>query len=213
MAPSLLVDLPSAFLRSIRYGVPLLFAAAVPLAVPAAAGGPFEPLVARCGSSNSDSDSDTSSGSDTNSETPEPQFELWQHPVDAPVIDGFRPPANPYGPGNRGLEYGTESGDPVSAAAPGVVAFAGQVGGRLFISIVHPSGLRATYSYLERIDVAVGDAVALGDPIAIADAGMHLTVRDDGIYIDPLPLMADYRCFTVRLVPLPDPSSPLTTIS
>ena len=26
-------------------------------------------------------------------------------PVDAPVLDPFRAPAGPYGPGNRGIEY------------------------------------------------------------------------------------------------------------
>ncbi len=36
-------------------------------------------------------------------------------PVDAPVVDGFRPPATPFGAGNRGLEYGTDPGTPVAA--------------------------------------------------------------------------------------------------
>ena len=36
-------------------------------------------------------------------------------PVDAPVVDPFRPPAGPYGAGNRGLEYGTRPGTEVRA--------------------------------------------------------------------------------------------------
>lgn len=146
--------------------------------------GPFDPRAARCGPLS---------------------LELWEHPVGAEIVDGFRPPSNPYGPGNRGLEYGTESGDVVTAASPGTVAFAGQVGGRLFVVVLHPSGLRTTYSYLDRIDIAVGAIVETGQPLALAGPGMHLTVRDAGTYIDPLPFMADYRCFIVRLVPLPDP--------
>ena len=40
-------------------------------------------------------------------------------PVDAPVLDPFRLPAGPYGPGNRGIEYDTEPGEIVLAAAGG----------------------------------------------------------------------------------------------
>ena len=40
-------------------------------------------------------------------------------PVDAPIADPFRPPAGPYGAGNRGLEYATSPGDVVRASAAG----------------------------------------------------------------------------------------------
>src|SRR5690242_4351821 len=72
-------------------------------------------------------------------------------PVDAPVIDPFRPPPNPYAAGNRGLEYGTAPGDPVRASADGIVIFAGQVGGTLHITIRHADGLRTSYSFLATI--------------------------------------------------------------
>ena len=36
-------------------------------------------------------------------------------PVSAPVIDPFRLPFGPYGPGNRGLEYATRPGQPAAA--------------------------------------------------------------------------------------------------
>src|SRR5688500_89657 len=35
----------------------------------------------------------------------------YQPPVDAPVADRFRPPATPYGAGNRGVDYDTSTGD------------------------------------------------------------------------------------------------------
>ena len=54
---------------------------------------------------------------------PPPTYRL---PVDAPVVDGFRPPTTPYGPGNRGLEYATVAGTEVRAAAGGRVTFAGR---------------------------------------------------------------------------------------
>ncbi len=40
-------------------------------------------------------------------------------PVDAPIADPFRPPAGPYGGGNRGLDYDTTAGDVVRASAAG----------------------------------------------------------------------------------------------
>ena len=43
----------------------------------------------------------------------------YSPPVDAPVVDGFRPPATPYGAGNRGIDYATVPGTPVRAAADG----------------------------------------------------------------------------------------------
>ena len=41
----------------------------------------------------------------------------YQPPVDAEVVDGFRPPATRFGAGNRGLEYATTPGTEVRAAA------------------------------------------------------------------------------------------------
>ena len=42
----------------------------------------------------------------------------YEPPVDAVVVDGFRPPATPFGAGNRGLEYGTDPGTAVAAVSP-----------------------------------------------------------------------------------------------
>ena len=36
---------------------------------------------------------------------PSPGSVIYTPPVDAPIQDPFRPPATPYGPGNRGIEY------------------------------------------------------------------------------------------------------------
>ncbi|MGH1490931.1 MAG: murein hydrolase activator EnvC family protein [Acidimicrobiales bacterium] len=154
---------------------------------------PLDPMAARCGAS--------ALGAGLVGGAP---FELWDHPVDAPIVDGFRPPSTPYGPGNLGLEYQTAAGDPVSAATSGMVSFAGQVGGPLYLVVQHESGLRVTYSFLQRIDVAVGEVLTQGQPVAEANTGFHLTVRDGPTYIDPMPFMADFQCYLVRLVPVPD---------
>ena len=52
---------------------------------------------------------------------------VYRPPVTAPILDPFRPPTTPYGPGNRGIEYATVPGTSVGAAADGVVVFAGPV--------------------------------------------------------------------------------------
>jgi len=141
----------------------------------------------------------------------------WARPVNAAVVDGFRSPQNPFGPGNRGLEYNTANGDPVTAVAAGEVVFAGQVGGTRFVVAQHGPVHKVTYGYLATVDVAVGDLVEAGDRIGGADVGFHLTVRvpatasglefgveaETDVYVDPAPLLVG-DCFVVKLVPLPE---------
>lgn len=122
----------------------------------------------------------------------------WRHPVDAPIVDYFRPPSSRYGRGNRGLEYGTTRGQPVVAVADGKVVFAGQVGGQRFVVVTHGPALRSTYAYLERIHVAVGESVVSGQRLAAAASGFHLTARRHGVYVDPLLYLG--RSWSVRLV-------------
>lgn len=112
----------------------------------------------------------------------------YDPPVQAPVVDPFRPPLDRFGPGNRGLEYGTRPGQPVRAIGDGRVAFAGQVGGRLVISIDHPDGLRSSLVGLAGLRVGVGEWVRRGQVVAHAAGSLHLGVRRDGVYLDPASL-------------------------
>lgn len=136
----------------------------------------------------------------------------WVAPVDAPVTDGFRPPPNPYGPGNRGLEYGATAGQPVVAVAPGQVGFVGPVAGRRYVVVEHRGGLRSTYGPLESTAVVRGQSVGAGEGIGTAAPGLLLTARlgsgEAQRYIDPAPLLAG-RCGRARLVPdRPAPDRP-----
>lgn len=127
----------------------------------------------------------------------------WLSPVDAPVVDPFRPPSNQYSAGNRGLEFGlTESSD-VRAVDDGRVSFAGRVGSSLFITVDHGNGLVSTLAYLDRIDVVRGQFVSLGQIVGTAGPGFHLTARLNGIYIDPALLIAGAE-IGVALVKGPD---------
>jgi len=119
--------------------------------------------------------------------------------VDAPVVDPFRPPATPYGSGNRGLEFGTAVGQVVRSAGAGVVVWAGQVGGRLYVTTAHPDRLRVSYSRLETIAVRRGDRVSKGEVIGTAGERLHVGTRLGSAYLDPAIVFGGRR--VVRLVP------------
>ena len=134
----------------------------------------------------------------------QPAPPIYEPPVAAPVSDGFRPPATPYGPGNRGLQFATSPGDTVHASADGEVVFAGPVGGSLHVTVLHVDGVRTSYSHLLGIDVHVGQSVHRGDPLGRAGSGFHLGARRGGTYIDPAGLFAG-AATRVELLPLEVP--------
>ncbi len=126
---------------------------------------------------------------------------LYRPPVDAPVVDAFRLPDGPYGAGNRGLEYTTVPGTPVRAIGDGLVVFAGVVAGNRAVTLLHPDGLRSSYSYLADVRVAVGTRVAIGQAVGTAGERLHLGVRSGGTYLDPAAL---FTATGVHLVPVGD---------
>ncbi len=126
---------------------------------------------------------------------PEPH----EPPLVAPVVDPFRPPPQPWLPGNRGIEYGPTAGITVRASASGVVTFAGQVAGNLFVTVAHDSSLRTTVGFLGEISVSAGDSVVQGQPLGIAGDRLHFSARRDGAYIDPASLFQRFET-RVRLV-------------
>ena len=146
-------------------------------------------------------------------------------PVDAPVVDPFRAPSTPYGPGNRGIDYRTEPGQPVTAAAEGEVVFAGRVGGGLHVVVRHADGVRTSYSFLATVDVARGDAVDRTTTLGTtaADRPLHFGARaplaatpGEDVYLDPLVLLGQAPAAAhdneplARLVADPHPERPLT---
>jgi len=109
----------------------------------------------------------------------------YVRPVDRPVRDPFRLPRGQYGPGNRGLEYDTAPGDPVRAIGAGRVAFAGQVAGRLVVSVDHPDGRRSSLVGLTSLTVTAGELVARGTLVGTAGPNLHLGLREGKRYVDP----------------------------
>src|SRR5438105_14819433 len=126
----------------------------------------------------------------------------YQPPVAAPVSDAFRPPAQAYGPGNRGLDYATAPGTEVRAAADGEVVFAGQVGGTLHVVVLHPDGIRTSYSFLSSIRVQRGDKVRQAQVIgSTSSQQFHFGARAGDAYIDPAMLFTSTGPPEVHLVP------------
>ena len=115
-------------------------------------------------------------------------------PVDGTIVDHFRPPACRWCPGNRGIDYATQPGDPVRASGAGVVTFAGPIGADLYVTIEHRDGLRTSYAYLATISVTEGKFVSQGAVVgtanlalgAAAGAGRRGHLRLDGARSAPL---------------------------
>ena len=123
-------------------------------------------------------------------------------PVEAPIVDPFRAPEHAFGPGNRGIEYGTTPGQVVAASAEGTIKFAGQVGGNLFVTVDHGGGLVTTVGFLDSITVGVGENVSRGQRLGTAGTSTHFSARQDGVHFNPELLFAAFE-IVVRLVPGP----------
>jgi murein DD-endopeptidase MepM/ murein hydrolase activator NlpD len=122
---------------------------------------------------------------------------LWPVNVRREVTEPFRAPAHDYGPGHRGMDIAAAPGAVVHAPADGVVAFRGVVVDRPLLTIDHGSGFVTTFEPLESA-LAAGDAVSVGDEIGTVAVGghtepgaMHLGVRWNGAYINPMPLFGE----------------------
>jgi murein DD-endopeptidase MepM/ murein hydrolase activator NlpD len=111
-------------------------------------------------------------------------------PVPGGIVDNWRPPSSPYGPGNQGVDLRAVAGEPVLAVGNGVVTFAGQVGGRLFVVIDPGAGVRITLGFLASVTVSTGQKVRNRDVVAYAKGPVHVGARMGATYIDPRPLFA-----------------------
>jgi murein DD-endopeptidase MepM/ murein hydrolase activator NlpD len=128
------------------------------------------------------------------------------------VTRAFDLPARDWQPGHRGVDLAGSPGQPVYAAAAGIVVFAGVLAGRPVVSVQHAGGLRTSYEPVQA-------AVRAGQQVAAASALGRLITGHGGCplaaclhwgamwgpaqraqYVDPLGLLA---AMPVRLKPLP----------
>jgi murein DD-endopeptidase MepM/ murein hydrolase activator NlpD len=122
------------------------------------------------------------------------------------VVRDFAPPAEPWLPGNRGVDLAGRPGERVHAAGAGVVTFAGTIAHVGVVSVT-TGALRTTYEPL-RVRVHRGESVAAGVVLGrLTSAGSHCPpttclhwglLRGDA-YLDPLALLGLEQ---VRLLPL-----------
>lgn len=119
-------------------------------------------------------------------------------PVGGRVLESFDPPATRYGRGHRGVDLAGVPGEPVLAALPGTVTFAGPVAGVTWVTVAHDGGLSTTYGGFAST-VRRGQSVALGTPLGtVTDrARLDWGARRDGRYVDPLHLLGGWRLVLV----------------
>ncbi|MDT9593867.1 M23 family metallopeptidase [Nocardioides zeae] len=131
---------------------------------------------------------------------------VWPLDPRPAVVERFDPPADPYGPGHRGVDLAGSVGQTVRAALGGRVTYAGRLAGKGVVVVAH-GATRTTYEPVTAA-VAVGDEVAAGAALGVLElAGSHCRPAvclhwgwiEGETYLDPLRLVG---AGPVRLVPL-----------
>lgn len=155
---------------------------------------------------------------------PPPVLQLWM-PVAGAIVRGFDARAGPYGPGHRGIDIAASPGESVRAPATGRVEFSGPVAGTNWVTLLVAPGVLVTLGPLLDPAVTAGQvrrrapvgrvgpghtlppAGRAGPPVGQAGSGgeatLHLGVRVNGVYVDPLLYLVDRP--RPRLAPLPEP--------
>lgn len=114
-------------------------------------------------------------------------------PVDGPVLAGFAPVGR-YA-GHWGVDLVAVPDQVVRSPGSGRVTFAGSVAGRLSVTIELGPELVATVSYLGSVSVPAGARLSQGEVVGTAGRAhgtdsVHLSVRVDGEYVDPMTLLS-----------------------
>jgi murein DD-endopeptidase MepM/ murein hydrolase activator NlpD len=131
---------------------------------------------------------------------------VWPLQPQPEVVHGFDPPDSTYGAGHRGVDLLGAVGQPVLAALPGTITYAGALAGRGVVVVDH-GVTRTTYEPVAAT-VSVGTAVPAGAQIGtLGLAGSHCFPRaclhwgwiEGQTYLDPLRLVG---AGPVRLLPL-----------
>jgi murein DD-endopeptidase MepM/ murein hydrolase activator NlpD len=98
---------------------------------------------------------------------------------------------------HAGIDLDADSGDPIYAAAGGVVAFAGWRGGYGNCVIIdHGGGVATLYGHMSAISVGTGQSLGQGAQVgAVGSTGLstgphlHFEVRINGEPVDPVPYL------------------------
>ena len=143
----------------------------------------------------------------------------WSWPADGDVLRPFALAGDAYAAGqHRGIDVAGAAGSSIRAPATGTVSFAGSLPtyGRS-LTILTPDGYAVTLVHLGTVEVAKGDAVEEGSPVATMGSSgepehpvpsVHLGVRvasqEEG-YVDPLGLLPPRATAPRPQAPAPPP--------
>ena len=132
-------------------------------------------------------------------------------PVEGPVTAKFAP-VGEYS-GHWGVDFAAEPGSAVRAPASGTVTFAGSVAGMRTVTIEPVPGLKVSVSYLATTEVSGGSRITRGQRIGTSGvphgvAGVHLSVRVDGRYVDPAGFLGCRSTDISRALRLVEPPMP-----
>jgi len=135
---------------------------------------------------------------------------VWPLDPRPDVVRHFEPPPTPYAAGHRGVDLAGSPGQSVHAALAGTIGFAGSIGGKPVVTVLH-DGRRTTYEPVVA-SVERGQAVTAGAvlgrlvvtdshcfPASCLHWGLVEGDGDDRTYLDPLSLVGGGP---VRLLPL-----------
>jgi len=100
---------------------------------------------------------------------------------------------------HKGIDYAVPVGTPVSAAADGVVIYAGwQSGFGNTVQLDNGGGVGTLYAHLSAISVAVGQSVGAGQVLGLSGASgtvsgpnLHFGVTLNGQWVDPSSMLLD----------------------
>lgn len=143
---------------------------------------------------------------------PSPPPAVWPLAPRPEVVTAFDPPGQIWEAGHRGVDLAAQEGQPVRAALPGTVTFAGAIAGRGVVVVDHDAR-RTTYEPVDA-SVPVGTDVEAGAAIGTVQGGpghcfpatcLHWGLLIGSEYVDPLTLVMSGR---VRLLPLLDEVRP-----
>ncbi len=117
---------------------------------------------------------------------------------DATIASGFGYRSSPWPEFHNGVDLDADYGSTVRAAAAGTVVAAGWDDGGfgIKVEIDHGNGYHTLYAHCSKVEVAAGQRVVKGQPIALVGATgeatgahLHYQVMRDGTPVDPAPYL------------------------
>ncbi len=121
----------------------------------------------------------------------------WAWPLSEVGIQrGYLAPAEPFGPGHRGIDLISSPGQRILAPAEGVITFAGVVANVPVVTIDHGNGWLTSYEPAST-SLAKGTRVRARQALGVVAPGishcscLHFGARVNGQYVSPLLLVGE----------------------